>query len=213
LLTTYTAERLPVAQRLVRTTDRVFQLTLSRNPVLRFWIMYVAPHALALVLREKHLARLAFTMIAQIGIHYRQSRLAQRASLGPFPRQAPRPGDRLPYVQFAAGGKTVNIQECVKEPAFHLLLFPGTQPAARLLALRQMADTFAGVIVVKTIPLAPGTQALYQRFGMGQGGCYLVRPDMYLAYRSVGFNAAHLEHYLTRFLLPPARRVRMSPAG
>jgi 2-polyprenyl-6-methoxyphenol hydroxylase-like FAD-dependent oxidoreductase len=205
LLATYTEERRPVAQRLVRTTDRVFQLTLSQNPLLRWWIMYLAPKALALVLREKHLARLAFTTIAQIGITYRQNRLARHASGGAFPRQAPRPGDRLPYVEFAAGGNKVNIQDAVKEPAFHLLLFPGTQPAARLLTLQQVADTFAGVIVVKTIPLAPGTQALYQRFRMGQGGCYLVRPDMYIAYRSVGFNAMHLAHYLARFLLQSGR--------
>jgi 2-polyprenyl-6-methoxyphenol hydroxylase-like FAD-dependent oxidoreductase len=214
LLSTYTEERLPVAQRLVRTTDRVFNLTLSQNRLLRFWIMYLAPKALALVLREKHLARLAFTTIAQIGIHYRQNRLAQHASRGAFPRQAPRPGDRLPYVEFAEeGGNIVNIQDCVKGAAFHLLLFPGTSVTPRVPALAAVAETFASTIRVQTIPLTPTTQPLYQRLGMGQGGCYLVRPDLYIAYRSVGFNAAHLQQYLARFLLHPTRRGQASATG
>src|SRR5262249_21893513 len=127
LLATYTEERLPVARSVVRTTDRVFQLTLSANLLARWWIMRVAPKALALLVKEKHLARLAFTAISQIGIRYRQSRLAQDASRGAFPRRAPRPGDRLPYVVFRECDQPVNIQDKVNAPAFCLLLLPGRQ--------------------------------------------------------------------------------------
>jgi FAD binding domain len=210
LLETYHEERLPIAKSLVRTTDRVFNLTLNTNPVARFWIMYVAPKALALVLKEKHLARLAFTTISQIGIRYRTSSLSRDASLGAFPRHAPQPGDRLPYVLFHEQGKQVNIQDKVKAPAFHLFLFPGTQTEAKAQALQHASDTFDGAIVVETIPLTAETQPLYETFDVQQDGCYLVRPDLYIAYRSAALNAEHFAHYRERFLIKAEQRQNSS---
>jgi 2-polyprenyl-6-methoxyphenol hydroxylase-like FAD-dependent oxidoreductase len=203
LLETYCEERLPIAKSLVRTTDRVFSLTLNKNPLVRFWIMYVAPKALALILREKHLARFAFTTVSQIGIRYRQSSLSSDASLGNFPRHAPHPGDRLPYVQFDERGRKVNIHDKVKEPAFHLFLFPGAAAGTNVQALQKAAESFDSVIVVETIPLTLEAKALYDALGVRDGGCYLVRPDQYVAYRSAGFNVEHFEHYLERCLSKP----------
>jgi 2-polyprenyl-6-methoxyphenol hydroxylase-like FAD-dependent oxidoreductase len=200
LLDTYNEERLPVAQRLVRTTDRVFRLTLNKNPLARAWMMYVAPKALALVLKVKPLARLAFITISQIGIHYRQSRLAQSASLGVFPRHAPQPGDRLPYVAFYEQEKKVNIQQKVTAPVFHLLLFPGLHAEQKVQALHTVVQPFNRAIGIETIPLTPETQPLYEALGVQHGGCYLVRPDLFVAYRSTELDAAHFQHYLARFL-------------
>jgi 2-polyprenyl-6-methoxyphenol hydroxylase-like FAD-dependent oxidoreductase len=205
VLETYNQERLPIARSLVRTTDRVFNLTLNTNPLARFWIMYVAPKALALILNEKHLARLAFTTISQIGIRYRTSSLLRDASLGAFPRHAPQPGDRLPYVVFHEQGKTVNIQDRLQAPAFHLFVFPGTQAGAKAQALQLTADAFDGAIVVETIPLTAATKPLYEALGVQHGGCYLIRPDLYVAYRSAALNAEHFEHYLERFLIKTAQ--------
>jgi hypothetical protein len=200
ILETYDEERLPIAKRLVRTTDRVFNLTLNTNPLARLGVMYVAPKVLALVLREKHLARLAFTTISQIGIRYRTSSLSRDASLGTFPRHAPQPGDRLPFVVFREHGKHVNIQDKVKEPAFHLFLFPGTESEAQARTLQNAVDRFDEAVVVETIPLTAATTPLYEALGIQQSGCYLVRPDMYIAYRSAGLNVEHIAQYLDRFL-------------
>lgn len=204
LLDTYNEERLPIAKSLVQTTDRVFSLTTNQNPLARFWIMYVAPKALALVLKEPHLARFAFTTISQIGIRYRKSRLSSDASLGDFPSHAPKPGNRLPYVQFDEGGKKVNIQDKVNEPAIHLLLFPGIEIETNAQSFQDAADRFNRAIVVKTIPSAPETKSLYVALGVQNGGCYLVRPDQYIAYRSSEFNVEHFELYLERFLVKTA---------
>jgi len=203
LLDTYNEERLPVARSLVRTTDRVFALVLNKNPLARFWIMQVAPKALALVLKEKHLARLAFTTVSQIGIRYRKSSLSSDASLGNFPRHAPKPGDRLPYVVFQEEGRAVNIQDKLRAPAFHLFFFPGAHKATEAQALLRSASAFGGAIVAETIPLVAGTKRLYKRLGVNNGGCYLVRPDMYIAYRDTSCSAAHLEEYLGRVFIRP----------
>jgi 2-polyprenyl-6-methoxyphenol hydroxylase-like FAD-dependent oxidoreductase len=204
VLDTYNEERIPIARSLVWTTDRVFGLTVSKNPVLRFWIMSVAPKMLALILKQPALARFVFKTISQIGIHYRKSRLSSRASLGRFPRQAPQPGDRLPFVEFQEGGQRVNIQDKVKHAAFHLFVFPGRQVTSQVQEIESMVCRFNGSIVVETILLTPDTAILYETLGVQSGGCYLIRPDLYLAYRSTALNVGSLQGYLKRFLVPLA---------
>jgi 2-polyprenyl-6-methoxyphenol hydroxylase-like FAD-dependent oxidoreductase len=201
LLDTYNEERLPLAKSLVRTTDRLFSIVLNKSRLALFWITRVAPKALGLALTEKHLARFAFTMVSQIGIRYRNSRLSEDASFGDFPGRAPKPGDRLPYVRFGDGPARENIQDRIQGPAFHMFVFPGPAYRTETEPLIAVAGAFGDAVVVDTIPLAAGTEGLYKAFGVPKGGCYLVRPDMYVAYRSAGFEPRHLEQYLDRFLV------------
>ena len=42
----------------------------------------------------------------------------------------------------------------------------------------------------------PTTHVLYKKFGMQRGGYYLVRPDLYLAYRANRLDAQPLKNYL-----------------
>ena len=146
ILDTYQEERLPIARKLVQTTDRVFGITVSQNPFVIFWRVHVMPRLVALIPKEKHLFRFAFRLISQIGIHYRNSSLSRNASLGSFPRKAPRPGDRLPFVRFQEENKQVNIQDKVKGPAFHLFLFPGNQNQEKTNAVRSILDEHDDVI-------------------------------------------------------------------
>jgi 2-polyprenyl-6-methoxyphenol hydroxylase-like FAD-dependent oxidoreductase len=205
LLETYNQERLPVAKRLVQTTDKVFNLTSSKNPILRFWVTTIAPRMLELILKEKHLARLAFTTISQIGIRYRNSSLSSDATLGDFSRHAPRPGDRLPYIEFREQEGSINIQDLVKEPAFHLFLFPGERTSAASEAFQKAVQAFSATIAVKTILRTTATKSLYKKLGIEKSACYFIRPDMYVAYRSTMSNLAHFEKYLQSFLLAPRR--------
>jgi 2-polyprenyl-6-methoxyphenol hydroxylase-like FAD-dependent oxidoreductase len=197
VLDTYQEERLPIARKLVQTTDRVFGITVSQNPLVVFWRVHVMPHLVALIPKEKHLFKFAFRLISQIGIHYRNSSLSRNASLGWFPIKAPRPGDRLPFLMFQDKDKLVNIQAVVNGPAFHVLLFPGTQSEEKINAVRGLFDENDDVIQIETIPLTPATKDLYRALGVENGGCYVVRPDMYVAYRSERFSEDHLKRFLT----------------
>jgi 2-polyprenyl-6-methoxyphenol hydroxylase-like FAD-dependent oxidoreductase len=198
LLDTYHEERLPIARKLVRTTDRLFAVTVSQNPLVVFWRVHVLPHLVALIPKEKHLLRFAFRLISQIGIDYRDSSLSQNASLGSFPRKAPRPGDRLPFVTFHENNKLVSIQDKVKAPAFHLLLFTKNNSGEPFKAILDLVDEYNDVIQIETISSPPGRNDFYKAFGVQNGGYYLVRPDMYIAYRSNSLNQEHLKQYLKR---------------
>ena len=202
LLDTYHEERLPVARRLVRTTDRVFGITVSENPLVGFWRVHVMPHIVALVPKEKHIARFAFRLISQIGIRYRRSSLSRAASHGSFPSNAPRPGDRLPFVVFQEGNTTTNIQAKVGTTAFHLLLFSGTcaDTDSKTQAIHAAIHQYDGMVQAETIPLTVATSDLYETFGIQREGYYLVRPDMYVACRSSQIDAGFLRKYLLRIL-------------
>jgi hypothetical protein len=196
ILDTYQEERLPVARKLVQTTDRLFGITVSQNPLVVFWRVHVMPHLVALIPKEKHLLKFAFRLISQISIHYQNSSLSRSASFGSFPRKAPRPGDRLPFLMFQDRDKLVNIQALVNSPALHLLLFPGTQSKEKINDVRGLFDENDDLIQIETIPLTPGTKDLYRDLGVENGGYYLVRPDMYIACRSNRFTVEAAKGFL-----------------
>ena len=201
LLDTYTEERISIARDLVRTTDRAFNLFTSPNLFLRTFRLYIIPIGLKLVvpvfLKSKSIQRLAFRMVSEIGISYRKNFLSKNASLGKFPSHAPKPGDRLPFIQFKdANGEETNIQEKVKSTFFSLFIFSDEAPQELLTPL----EPFKSVVSIETIPFRVQTKILYNAFGLHKNGCYLIRPDMYIAYRTDKFEPEHLTKYLSQFL-------------
>jgi FAD binding domain len=204
LLDTYHDERLPIARKLVRTTDRLFSITVSENPLVVFWRVHVMPHIVALIPKEKHLLRFAFRLISQIGINYRDSPLSRNASLGLFPRKAPRPGDRLPFVTFHENDKLLNTYNKVKAPSFHLLVFCRTSSEENMRSIQRLMNQYSDVIQVEVIPSLHRRNGLDKIFGVQNEAYYLVRPDMYIAYRSTRFDAKHLRAFLERMHLKPS---------
>lgn len=198
LLDTYQEERLPIARKLVQTTDRLFGIAVSQNAFVVFWRVHVMPRLVALIPKEKHLLRFAFRLISQIGIRYRNSSISRNASYGSFPRGAPRPGDRLPFITFHEGNKLINIQDKVKAPTFHLLVFPGNESDENVNNVPSIFNEYGNVIQIEPIPRTQATKNLYGVLGVKNGGYYLVRPDMYIAYRSNGFSKEHAKNFLMR---------------
>jgi 2-polyprenyl-6-methoxyphenol hydroxylase-like FAD-dependent oxidoreductase len=47
ILETHHEERLPIARKLVRTTDKLFGITISQNPFVVFWRVHVMPRVKA----------------------------------------------------------------------------------------------------------------------------------------------------------------------
>lgn len=201
LLDTYTEERISIARNLVRSTDRAFNLVTSANIFLKTFRLYMMPVALKLgaplFQKLKFIQRLAFRIISEIGISYRKRSLSQNASLGKFPNYAPKPGDRLPFIEFkdASGNKT-NIQEKVKDKFFCLFIFSDSVPKEII----SMVESFKDLFSIETIPFTEHTKILNKAFGIKRNGCYLIRPDMYIAYRADKFDTEHLTKYLSQFL-------------
>ena len=93
VLDTYEKERIGFARRLVRTTDRAFQIASSNGRIAKFVRLVLLPLLLPSLFRVKAIKRFAFRTLSQIGIEYHDS-----------PLSGAHGGDRLPWVpdNFAA---------------------------------------------------------------------------------------------------------------
>jgi hypothetical protein len=153
---------------------------------------------LPLIKKQKSIRWFCFRGISEIGVNYRKSTLSHNASSGNFPGKAPLPGDRLPYLLYIDSDKEINIQEKIKGTGFTLFIFTKNSPPVEII---RIAEKYKNVISFETIPFTSETKFLYDRFGIENSGCYLIRPDMYIAYRSATLNTHHLNDYLKQFLM------------
>ena len=200
LINTYSSERIVVAKNVVRGTDLAFTFVTSRNFFVKLFRVHILPYILQLMLpllvKQQAVLHLFFRRISGIGIQYRNDLLSQHSSMGIFPANAPKPGERLPYFLYMEEKKVVNIQDIVNSTNFHLfILSKHSSPDA----IKKMAEKYLHLLSIQVIRYTPGTSDLYKRLGIVNNGCYLVRPDLYIAYRSSNPEADHFGTYLQQF--------------
>ncbi|HET6542490.1 MAG TPA: FAD-dependent monooxygenase, partial [Chryseolinea sp.] len=201
LLNTYQEERLPFARRLVRSTDRAFNMTASQKGLMKYMRMHIAPRILAILLKIKPVERFLFRNISQIGISYRDGLLSANGKDTGFGSSAPKPGERLPYLEFEDRlGQRVNIQKRVDATSLHLFIFSSFSKDADE-ELIKFLEQYKGVITYESILFTPATRELYKNLDIMEGGLYLIRPDLYIAYRSQSFDLDGLKNYLQLFLI------------
>src|SRR2546428_4405866 len=97
LLDSYEAERVPVAERLLKTTDQAFSLIVSDRWLAGIFRTRVLAKIMAFAIGMERVQRLAFRTLSQIGIRYRASHISETSARMPEP--APRAGDRFPWLR------------------------------------------------------------------------------------------------------------------
>jgi hypothetical protein len=202
LLDTYHDERITIARNLVKTTDRAFKFVTSKSAASVFVRVHILPLALSIgvpVLEKiKFLRQLAFKTISEIGINYRKSEVSKQDPRSTFPKHAPKPGDRMPYL-----GDKKNFDRNLDGEKFHLLLFTGEKKQQHIEnILQQIQHEYPYLMEIKKIIFSSETKHLYKTFGIIINGYYLIRPDAYIAYRcdSLEFDnfLTYLEQFFTR---------------
>ena len=73
LLDSYEEERIPVARRLLNTTDRAFRLIVSDNWLAGLLRTEILARVAAFAMSRERIQSFAFRVVSQIGIHYRKS--------------------------------------------------------------------------------------------------------------------------------------------
>jgi 2-polyprenyl-6-methoxyphenol hydroxylase-like FAD-dependent oxidoreductase len=202
LLDTYEEERLPIARRLLRTTDLAFRLVVSD----RWWAGVMRSRviarfaALAMSLRRIQLA--AFRTVSQTGIHYREGRLSQ--SLGGMPDDAPRAGDRFPWLRlrFESGGGIEDFFEKIDDTRLALIVIGQAAPAQAELGL----GDFLRVHSIRADVL---NDAELARARIPGPSFYLLRPDGHVGLCGRGLDPAAIRRYVSeRLQLSPPLALR-----
>lgn len=202
LLDTYGQERIPVAQRLLETTDRAFQAVVSESWLAALLRTKVIARIAATVMRFESVRRLAFRTIAQIGIAYPNSSLSQ--SLSPLPKQAPAAGDRFPWLRLRFGGQDAvkDLYRELDDTRFNLVMIGPGEPLAG----------FGDLVKVHVVTQDKGNAVELARVGIDGPAFYLLRPDGHVGLCGKGFDAAAVARYLEARVHLEAHAVDV-PAG
>jgi 2-polyprenyl-6-methoxyphenol hydroxylase-like FAD-dependent oxidoreductase len=168
LLDSYAAERQPVAQRLLATTDRLFRLVVSDSRLAGLLRTQVLARIMAFAVNRKRVQKIAFRTVSQTGIHYRRSPLSVAADT--LPQEAPQAGDRFPWMklQLEAGGTVEDLFQTLDDTRCNLLVFGQAAPP-----LPEMD----GLLKVHVVPITAGNEAEQARAHVPRSAFFLLRPD------------------------------------
>jgi hypothetical protein len=192
LLDTYETERVPVARRLLKTTDRAFVLIVSDTWLAGLLRSRVLARIPALAMKFERVRRFAFMTISQIGIRYPQSPLSQ--TLPGLPAGAPRAGDRFPWLRlrFEANGPVADLFERLDDTRFNLIVIGQPGPD----------DSLPG-IHTHVVGDDPANAAELARARVPAPSFYLLRPDGHVGLAGTRLERAALERYLAERSIRP----------
>ncbi len=189
LLDSYEEERIPVARRLLTTTDQAFSLVVSDNPLAGLFRTRILVKIMAFAMGFARIQRLAFRTVSQTGIHYRDSHLSE-TQVG-IPDAAPRAGDRFPWLKlrFAADGPVEDLYAKLDDTRFNLLAFGQSAPLAGQPAL-------GGLLRIHAIPADPANDRELARANIPLPSFYLLRPDGHVGLAGVRLEVAAVTRYV-----------------
>ncbi|MGF7231694.1 FAD-dependent monooxygenase [Arachidicoccus sp.] len=186
LLSTYHEERNPVAENLLRTTDRLFSLMSQDQWFNALMRQYIAPTVAPVLLRIKALRRRFFLLASQVEINYLDSSLA-KGKCGKL-----KAGMRFPYFNLLVAGKSISVFHLIRDNSLlPLLLF--------YFNISRPNFNHPSILEVEIEHNNFNEQVLRK---VGFTSCFvcLIRPDNYIAYLSESFNDGDFQQFIKMFL-------------
>lgn len=221
LLDSYAAERIPVADEVLRMTDRMTRAITLRNPI----VQRIRNNLVPVLTRVSAVPRRLARVITEMSIVYAQSSIVTEhwtESWLPGHRGGAAPGTRAPDAALRTlAGKPVEIRTILRDPRHVLLCFEGhpdsTDGTAELheisrsvarkhpdqVAVHWIADRSSGA-EPNVNTLIDENGAARNLYGADSACLYLVRPDRYIGYRARPARAAQFSAYLRELFGSPA---------
>ena len=189
LLDTYEAERIPVARRLLSTTDRAFMLIVSDHWLAGLFRTRILARILAFAMTIERVRKFAFRTISQIGIHYRESPLSK--TLPGLPDGAPRAGDRFPWLQikFHVNSPAEDLFQKLDDTRFDLLVIGQAAPA-------EVTPGLGDLLRIHAIPEDPSNTTELAGVRITGPAFYLLRPDGHVGLAGTRLEANAVNRYL-----------------
>jgi 2-polyprenyl-6-methoxyphenol hydroxylase-like FAD-dependent oxidoreductase len=193
LLDSYEAERIPVAKRLLRTTDRAFQIVVSESWLAGFFRTRIIAKIAARAMTVARMRRLAFATLSQIGIRYPASSLSQ--ALAALPAGAPEAGERFPWLRLKlqASGDAEDLFQALDDTRFTLLLFGQPAPAGG-------APDLGDLLRIHAIPADAVNDAELARAKVPKPSFYLLRPDGHVGLCGANWDEGTFTRYVAERL-------------
>ncbi len=196
ILDTYPTERMPVAKELLNTTDRVFNLILSRNWITGLFKKWALPGLLKWVWSKENLRELFFKRLSQINISYRDSAISLHLSQATQIKA----GDRLPYLKVFDEKKQTetDLHEWCSKPGFVLIVFGKVDEADLFALARWITLNYPAMLNFFYLPPSAKNQHIFDAFEIkeGQGKSVIIRPDMHIGFINDKVDMGVMDNYL-----------------
>lgn len=198
ILDSYNEERLPVAHRLVNTTDRGFSTMVKKGTLANFLRLNFLPLLLNTAFNFKSVRQRAFRVVSQIGIRYRKSKLSEQNLVLEGKLKA---GDRMPYVHVydEQEKKLKSIYQIMDTPKFQALIcLSNTDQIGEKEAdaLKVVLDGYTEQIDTHNIHNITENVAMFDNLKIKQSMVFLVRPDNYIGYIGAVDDLEGIQNYL-----------------
>ena len=173
LLDSYEAERMPIARRLLHTTDLAFRAVVSDGRLGGMLRTKLLARIVAAAMGRDDIQRFAFRNVSQIAIQYRASTLSRR--LDGLPEEAPQAGDRFPWLRLKlrAGGSVEDLFQALDDTRLHLLVIGHG-------GYRGAAPEAGDLLHLHVVPADPANDVALARARVPSPSFYLLRPDGYV---------------------------------
>lgn len=193
LLDSYESERIPVANRLLQTTDRAFSLIVSDHWLAGLFRTKIVSKLAAFAMRQERVRRFAFRTIAQVNIAYPDSSLSQ--NLSSMPSGAPVAGDRFPWMKFkfSPDAPPEDLFARLDDLRFNLIVV-GQSP------LPADGGEINRLVLTHHIQDDPHNRAELRRLGIPHRAFYLLRPDGHIGLAGSDLTAEALRQYLSKIV-------------
>lgn len=198
LLDSYEAERIPVARRLLNTTDRAFRLVVSDSRLAGLLRTQILARVAAFAMSRERIQRAAFRVVSQTGIHYRESPLSK--SMEGLPKEAPRAGDRFPWLKLKlrTAGPVEDLFQKLDDMKLNLIVIGQPAPTQELLGLGDLLRIYE-------VADDSMNDAELARVKIPSPSFYLLRPDGHVGLCGVRLEAAAVARYASERLSLGAR--------
>lgn len=199
ILESYAEERMPVARKLLQTTDRLFNFINSQNTVKRFFKNHLMPGLLRFFWKEENLRGFGFETVSEIGISYRNSKINLNLSKA----KNIKAGDRLPYLKVFDEKKQqeTDLHAWCSKPGFSFIAL-GKLSEHDLFALARWISLNHPQLNFFYLPFSVKNKAVFDCFEMKEGGrkAIIVRPDMYIGYLNDTIHVELIADYLEKIV-------------
>jgi len=196
ILDSYADERMPVAKRLLNTTDTAFNIIMKRNIFVNFFKSHMMPGLLKFLWAREGLKKEFFKILSQTGISYRDSKLNMHLGRG----SKIKAGDRLPYLKIFDEKKQTetDLHQWCAQPGFTFIAMGKIAEMDLFSLAKWINQTYPQLLNFYYLPLSSKNQHVFDAFEITspQPRTILVRPDMHIGLINDGINTDIIRNYM-----------------
>jgi 2-polyprenyl-6-methoxyphenol hydroxylase-like FAD-dependent oxidoreductase len=196
VLDSYSEERMPVARKLLRTTDRAFKMALSTKPPVLFFKRHILFRVLKAAWKYKKISGGFFKQVSQIGISYRESNINLHLSKSTLVKA----GDRIPYLKVYDEKKETetDLHEWCSKPGFTLIIFGRLDDMYLFTLAKWITNKYNGLLNFFYLPPSGKNVDVFDAFEVDPHKqlAIIVRPDMHIGYMNDVADIGMMDNYL-----------------